>query len=281
MKYITFLLLLIFFHLSAHCQHNWKRTSLGNFNLKGHIKTIEEIEYSDEKDLDTIGSSKNEILNYKFLEFNQNGYLTKEVRDTLLKSRRLILYDSIDRILEYTIYGSNGLLYNHWHYNYTMKNKILEMVYSPINELTSRSLMTLNDSSKLEKIDTYYYKDSIVDYRSIREISYFDKIKTIYTYTIDSLCSYYFQEQGYVYIIRYNDLDQITETMTIKGFGSKLSTFEYDKFGNVVTEKIDDEKTFVTKNHVYEFDELNNWVKKFSSFNGNPHSMTERKINYY
>lgn len=301
--FISLFCFFLFSFFSTEAQTNKKNTLQEN-NLKGRVKTTEEIEYGTidatgniEKDADFSGKTittynrygnireqkvvdSKGIMGFKTVYKYEDNLKTKELSynsKNKITERWMAVYNNKREIKEaYRVFEGRNI--EKRMNTYDNKGKLLEEKWYLNNQITHKKIHTYLDDNKTVEIKTLDPLDSIIAIEMLKYNSQGSLLEESKYNLKDSLhgktICLYNENKQLIKEITYNSND-IIENKTV---------YVYDEKGNVLEEiwyNHNNEKTSHIKNE-YTFDKQGNWIKKIEydseiKFG----AVFKRIINYY
>lgn len=289
------ILIISFFYSCNKEQQNDINNDIKQYNLKGSVKSIEEINYS------VTGKYFTRIL------FNEQGYITEQASynpDGTLIRKWVNTYDKDHLKLSRHCYVGNDSLSYILRYHYNSRGKLASTrLFDPNDYLISQYSTEYDDSLNVVR-ETFLGEDAT--YKHLVVHTYDDQNKIKEDIFIDSV-----RHQTWKQAYQYNKLSQVKE-ITLKSpddslikttrytylpnnkvdkvahYNAKmelLSTtdYTYDTMDNIVEilEYSPDNETHQNKTYQYSYDEQGNWTLLSETVNHQPGNIITRKIEYY
>jgi|GEM_PF-5434451 len=278
MKVYSLLLLLIFvIIISCSNPQNTKKTLFDfkndqeSHNLNGKVKSFKEI-------------SNYETIQYIF---NEKGNVTEKLEltpDDSIKTRWVFRFDSTQHQIKRTMYDSDGTIIIGAVSEYGPDSKKIKELFffEDTTKFDITVMFSYIDNSELIKEKRNFNGDSL--YR-IESYEYNTKKNyTIVKYSIKDITpekEYYLKWE-----YKYDSNSDIIEKSELSGDGKRYykDSYKYDKNRNMIEETYEcPEDPAVRITYKYEFDEKNNWIKKFHYRYGEDEvrQTTKREIEYW
>ena len=293
--FFLFVIILITFGSCSNNSSNSPKNDRKISKLKGNVKSVSEINYSD------AGKCLTNIF------FNQNGYITKQESfnpDGSLIRRWIYSYDSnnlpvtrkcwvLKDSLSYTMYyyynankkltstkliKSNGILGTLDTIQYDTKlNTLFERNFGENNLLGNSILKKFNDRNEvIEELYSEYIIHTqgkfTYKYNSkhlLEEVSGWTNKETL----VSRIHNTYFEDNNIKKTETYNSANVLVSTINYK----------YDKEGNPIEiiELFPDNKIKNKSMYNYQYDKEGNWTSYFGYVNNKLETILTRKLEYY
>ncbi len=279
MKKLTLLLFISFFTNINNAQYRGGLAS--SKNIKGAVKSIRQIPYYAEKKLGKI--IKGNLIEYKeFSEnemriYNKNGNIIEFITyysDGSFFGKRTYLYDEKGNKLELKGYFSDGILGYRRTYLYNENgNLIEEKSYDGAMNFEGREVNKHDKNGNVIEKYRYYYDGSLRT-SDFYQYLYDEKGNIIEKIFYDSKYTYLYDEKGNI----------IERSLYNDGTFFDKNSYLYDVEGNEIEDNYSNSNGSLqyTSSFQYKYDEQGNWIEKiFFSSDGNPVTITERRIIYY
>lgn len=272
-KGLYFLLMIIGFY---GCSRKTLQTDWVKANLKGNVMSVKEYSYKAVVKFGEVEKGGPGELNID-QTFNKDGYLI-EVNDYLngtLFQKTKYSYSNDHKLERVELYNSAGGLQVLQKFEYTDSKTVLSRSYNAEGAL----LM-----SHRELIDK---AGNIIEYSdSIPTSPYSSQLN------LPSVVKQQFNSNNQITAItRYNTQNEIISEEKNKYDGGVLIekwisdgfTIKYtnDKIGNQIEAISQGSQGTTTLKTSYKYDSHQNWIEKTVLFNGEPHQITQRIIEYY
>lgn len=261
-----------------------KKNDLGEYNLKGEVKSLREFSYVAFEKLGEIikGERKNDfevarIFNKKGFCIEYYTYNSNEELNTKIISE----FNNKDNIVETNIYEPDGTLSSKTTFKYDDNNNIIE----------SYSYYYLYDNL-MKQTNEYDINGNLIEHNMYSGFN--DLTKNVIEYNLFITETYKYDEKGNQieynlgdskWKLKYDDQGNEIESNIYDSTGNleKKRTSKYDNTGNLIEFiKYNPEGVLEIKyNFKYEYDEKDNWVKMIEFENDKPLIITEREIEYY
>lgn len=242
--------LIIVFSLEGCSQikNKEEQTDVEKMNLKGNVSQIIEQSYFTENRFGSIHKTK--FIEEVIYSFNKNGNLVEEEnRNSILKSRKVIKYDNLNRIAEKVDYNNENIEFRKETYKYDSNLNLIENCWYYSGKLDRKFVFKYdNSNNKIEKKS--FYKNEIDS-----------KTKFIYNDNNELIEELVFDKVGVLNLKLIHEYDDLgNRILTIKNRLEEKSIIEikskYDSKKNLLEEEFFENGRQIGRN-LYKYDNEN------------------------
>ncbi|MBC7864907.1 MAG: hypothetical protein IAF38_18170 [Bacteroidia bacterium] len=246
-------------------------------NLKGKVKSLTEIQYKTAIISGKVQKQyKGQWTKYSF---NEKGFLIEKT-DFEPNKRSHYHYDSLGKLISMKNYGRDSSLTS----THTFK-------YDSAGNQVEDNIENVNAADKGHNAKYIYKYD---EKRNCIEMSgfnskgiYFTKYSYKYNSAGNKIEEIWFKANGdtiHTYTYKYNGKGNKIEEhykYTSNGGGKNKTIYKYDSKGSLIEENWGGTEGNVIEKVTYTPDNNFNWIKKITTENKEPSSITEREIEYF
>ncbi|MBR9861558.1 hypothetical protein GYB22_12605 [bacterium] len=277
------LLLVLFVIASCSSKKNKTITDLEEMNLKGQVKSLQEQMYEGVEEAGRImpGEAMSGLGSSAEYLFNPKGYLSfeRQVISAVSTMEYRYEYDNADRLNKKVMMDDNDKVVQFWLYEYSDDGYLIKRVR--YDDHSNKEMIMSQTQDEKGRVKQQFAKGITQNINQSWIYSYDNQGNLAHRFWIDSTKAYALKRDEKMSYNQEGDLMQ--KEFYIDGSLDFKVDYEYNDRGFVSkeVEKNVEGEVLATRIFRYSYDEKGNWLSKAVERDGDPITVTIRKITYY